>query len=143
MIPLSKDELTEIIDGLHLQMVWIWLAIDSVEALHSIDSEKTKLAPNFIYIAKTSLIYRYSMELAKLCNEHEEVSIHKIKSMCLCNKEYFDTSFDIEGYCKYFKEELCKYNTLINNIIGRRKKHMLIMTRIITCLAKKLLMTFR
>lgn len=119
---ISKDKLTEIIDGLHLQMVWILVAIDSLEALSTIDSEKLKLAPNFIYITKTSLIYRYSMELAKLCGENEEISINEIRNMCLRHKKYFDASFDIDGFCKCFKQELHKYKTLIENIIGRRRK---------------------
>ena len=43
---ISKDKLTEIIDGLHLQMVWVWLAIDSLEAIKTIDKGKIKQAQN-------------------------------------------------------------------------------------------------
>lgn len=54
---ISKDKLTEIIDGLHLQMVWVWLAIDSLNAIKTIDKAKIKRAQNFMYITHSSLIY--------------------------------------------------------------------------------------
>lgn len=41
---ISKEKLTEIIDGLYLQIVWVWLCIDSLEALKSIDKNKIKIA---------------------------------------------------------------------------------------------------
>ena len=119
---ISKDKLTEIIDGLHLQMVWVWLSIDSLEAIKNIDKSKIKRAQNFMYITHSSLIYRYSMELAKLFDKKEGLSIYQIKSLCLQNKDYFDASFDITEYCKNFKKALGHYNSLINNIRERRRK---------------------
>ena len=38
---ISKDKLTEIIDGLHLQMVWVWLAIDSLNVIKPLTREKS------------------------------------------------------------------------------------------------------
>ena len=119
---ISKDKLTEIIDGLHLQMVWVWLAIDSLNAIKTIDKAKIKRAQNFMYITHSSLIYRYSMELAKLFDQEDGLSIYRIRNMCLQNKGYFDSSFDIEDYCKSFKKSLSQYKPLINNITERRRK---------------------
>ena len=119
---ISKDKLTEIIDGLHLQMVWVWLAIDSLEAIKTIDKGKIKQAQNFMYITHSSLIYRYSMELAKLFDQEDGLSIYRIRNMCLQNKVYFDASFDISEYCKIFRKELNQYNSLIKNIRERRRK---------------------
>lgn len=119
---ISKEKLTEIIDGLHLQMAWVWLAIDSLEAIKSIDKSKIKRVQNFMYITHSSLIYRYSMELAKLFDQKEGLSIYRIKNLCLQNKEYFDASFDIAEYSKNFKKALGQYNPLIKNITERRRK---------------------
>ena len=119
---ISKDKLTEIIDGLHLQLVWVWLAIDSLNAIKTIDKAKIKRAQNFMYITHSSLIYRYSMELAKLFDQEDGLSIYRIRNMCLQNKGYFDSSFDIEDYCKSFKKSLSQYKPLINNITERRRK---------------------
>ncbi len=119
---ISKEDLTRIIDGLHLQMAWVWLCIDSLEAIRGIDKNQIKRAQNFMYITHSSLIYRYSMELAKLFDKQDGLSINQIKNMCMNNKEYFDPSFDIEGYCKSFKKELNQYNCLIKNIRERRRK---------------------
>ena len=118
----SKETLTEIIDGLHLQMVWVWLSIDSLEAINSIDKNKLRVAKNFIYITRSSLIYRYSMELAKLFDTEKGLSINRINNMCLQNKEYFDATFDILEYCKNFKKSLNQYNSLTKNITERRRK---------------------
>ena len=119
---ISKDKLTEIIDGLHLQMVWVWLAIDSLDAIKTIDKEKMKRAQNFMYITHSSLIYRYSMELAKLFDKKEGLHIYKIRNLCLQNKKYFDTSFDITEYCLNFKKTLKQYNSSIENVKKRRMK---------------------
>lgn len=119
---ISKEELTRIIDGLHLQMAWVWLCIYSLEAIRGIDKNQIKRAQNFMYITHSSLIYRYSMELAKLFDKQDGLSINQIKNMCLNNKEYFDPSFDIEEYCKSFKKELNQYNSIIKNIRERRRK---------------------
>lgn len=119
---ISKDKLTEIIDGLHLQMVWVWLAIDSLDAIKTIDKVKIKRAQNFMYITHSSLIYRYSMELAKLFDQKDGLSIYQIRNMCLQNKRYFDAAFDIAEYCKNFKKALGQYKSLIKNITERRRK---------------------
>ena len=119
---ISKDKLTEIIDGLHLQMVWVWLAIDSLDAIKTIDKVKIKRAQNFMYITHSSLIYRYSMELAKLFDQGDGLCIYRIRNMCLQNKGHFDSSFDIEDYCENFKKALGQYNSLIKNITERRRK---------------------
>lgn len=103
-------------------MVWVWLAIDSLEAIKSIDKSKIKRAQNFMYITHSSLIYRYTMELAKLFDKKEGLSIYQIKNLCLQNKGYFDASFDIVEYCKGFKKALGQYNLLIKNITERRRK---------------------
>lgn len=103
-------------------MVWVWLAIDSLNAIKTIDKVKIKQAQNFMYITHSSLIYRYSMELAKLFDQEDGLSIYRIRNMCLQNKGYFDDSFDIVEYCKNFKKSLSQYKPLINNITERRRK---------------------
>ena len=103
-------------------MVWIWLCIDSLDAIRDIDKSEIKKAQNFMYITHSSLIYRFSMELAKLFDKKDGLSIYEIKNMCLNNKEYFDPSFDIEEYCRTFKKKLNNYDSLKKNIMGRRKK---------------------
>ena len=103
-------------------MVWVWLAIDSLNAIKTIDKVKIKRAQNFMYITHSSLIYRYSMELAKLFDQKGGLSIYEIRNMCLQNKGYFDDSFDLVEYCKNFKKSLGQYKPLINNITERRRK---------------------
>lgn len=119
---IGKDELCEIIDGLFLQVVWIKLCLDELDALKEIGNDKIKIAKHFFYIAHSSLIYRYSMELAKLFDIEKGLSIYRISNLCGANKEYFDNTFDIIQYCRDFRKELKKYNKLIDNIRGRRMK---------------------
>ena len=118
---ISKEKLTEIIDGLFLQIVWILLCIDSLEALRDIDKSKKKIAKNFLYITKTSLVYRYSMELAKLF-DNRGLSLYEIIKRCKNNPDYFYEKFDVEQYCDEFRRTLSQHNTLISNIRNRRRK---------------------
>ena len=118
---ISKDHLTEIIDGLYLQIVWVCLCIDSLEAMNNIEKEKFNIANNFFYITHTSLIFRYTMELAKLLSEKEKYSFYRICNLCSSNVQYFE-SFDIVDYCKLAKKQVNKYSNTIQNIIERRNK---------------------
>ncbi len=117
---MSREELTHIIDGVYLQIVWVWLCIDSLEAMKCIEQEKYEIAKNFFYITHSSLIYRYTMELAKLlCNE-EECSLNSICNLCSTHLRYFDESFDVKAYCRLVKKEIKKHSTTVNCIIKRR-----------------------
>lgn len=120
MEKISKDELTKILDGLALQTIWISMCIDELDALQEIGNDRIKIAKNFFYITHSSLIYRYSMEIAKLFDDGDVLSIYRIRNICLKHKEYF--SVDITEYCKKFKDELKKYNETIINIQNRRNK---------------------
>lgn len=53
---IGKNELCEIIDGLFLQVVWIKLCLDELEALKEIGNDKIKIAKHFFYITHSSLI---------------------------------------------------------------------------------------
>ena len=86
----SREEMIKIIDGMILQVVWIKMCIDTLEALKAIDKEKFSKSKNFIYITQSSLIYRYSMELVKLLNRAEKMSIYRILNLCKENSEMFD-----------------------------------------------------
>lgn len=98
------------------------MCIDELDAIQEIGNDKIKIAKNFFYITHSSLIYRYSMELAKLFDKGDVLSIYKIRNMCLNNEEYFKPDIDMKEYCKAFKNELDKYKTTICNIQKRRNK---------------------
>lgn len=118
----TKNELTQIIDGLHLQMVWISICIESLEYLQNIEKEKLEKSKNFWYITKTSLVYRFSMELAKLFDEQKGLSLRRIKNMCSNNSHYFHDSSFVVNYCRDFTNQLKKYAVVCNNIKERRDK---------------------
>ncbi|MBE7024414.1 MAG: hypothetical protein E7412_08150, partial [Ruminococcaceae bacterium] len=138
---ISKEKLTEVLDGLHLQIVWVWLCLDSLDAIRSLGNERMKIAKNFFYITHSSLIYRYSMELAKLLDEKEGLSIYRIKNMCAQNNEYFDNSFDVNEYCKAFKKALNQHSLLIKNLRERRCKTYAHNDENTICSAKRQLLT--
>lgn len=117
----SREEMIKIIDGMILQVVWIKMCIDTLEALKAIDKEKFSKSKNFIYITQSSLIYRYSMELVKLLNRTEKMSIYRILNLCKENSEMFDDSLSVVSYCKDVKKELDKYKDTITSLINRRK----------------------
>ncbi len=117
---ITKERLTEIIDGLHLQIIWVLLCIDSLEAMKAIDRDSFKIAQNFFYITHSSLIYRYTMELSKLSDDTEECSFKRICNMCSKNPLYFDKSFDVFQYCRSAKKEIEKYKDTIVNLVKRR-----------------------
>ena len=117
----TREEMFQIIDGMFLQVVWINLCIDTLEAFKTIDKEKFSKSKNFIYITQTSLIYRYSMELVKLLNRAEKMSIYRVLNLSKENAEFFDESFGIVDYCKDVKKELDKYKDTITSLINRRK----------------------
>lgn len=118
----TKEELTRIIDGLHLQMVWVRQCIDSLEYLENVKKAKLDSSRNFWYIARTSMIYRFSMELAKLFDEQKGLSIKRIKNMCTNNSSFFDDSSFIVNYCRDFTNQLKSYSLVCNNIKERRDK---------------------
>ena len=119
---IDKAKLTEIIDSLHLQITWVWMCIDALEALNAIPEKKLNVAKNFIYITRSSLVYRYSMELSKLVDTQKGLSIFRIKNLCSQNHTYFDDSFNVIEYCRNFDKEIKQYSDLIKNLKGRRHK---------------------
>ena len=103
---LTKENLTQIIDSLHLQSVWIRECIDIVEYLSNVNKERLKPSRNFWHMTKSSLIYRYSIELAKLFDEGEGLSIYDIRNLCIRNSAFFNNPSFVTQYCKDFKKEL-------------------------------------
>lgn len=121
---ISKEKLIEILDGAFLQIIWIRLCIDELLAIQEIDNDKLKIANNFIYITHSSLIYRYTMELAKLFGCNEQRSIYKICQLCSEHLEYFDVNidFDLQAFCKEYERTIKEYKDTTDNIIKRRNK---------------------
>lgn len=119
---ISKEKLIEILDSAFLQIIWIRLCIDELLAIQEIDNDKLRIANNFIYITHSSLIYRYTMELAKLLNHNEQRSICNICKLCSEHLEYFDVDFDLQAFCKEYQRKLKEYKKTTDNIVKRRNK---------------------
>ena len=119
---LTKENLTQIIDSLHLQSVWIRECIDIVVSLSNVNKEKLKPARNFWHMTKSSLIYRYSIELAKLFDEGEGLSIYDIRNLCIRNSAFFNNPSFVTQYCKDFKKELKNHSETVKNLCDRRNK---------------------
>lgn len=117
----TKEELTKIIDSLHLQIVWIRMCFDIAEYLQDIDKEKLKNAKNFWYLTKTSLGYRGLMELVKLFDEEDCLSIKRIRNMCSRNSQLFNDSSVVEC-CRNFGKELNKLSAISTKLYNRRNK---------------------
>ena len=118
---MTKEELTKIIDSLHLQIVWVRMCIDIAEYLHNIDKNKLKNAKNFWYLTRTSLAYRGLMELVKLFDEEDGLSIKRIKNSCSRNSQFFNDSSVVE-YCRNFEKELKAFSAVSTKLYNRRKK---------------------
>ena len=120
-LTMTKEELTKIIDSLHLQIVWIRMCIEIAEYLHNVDKNKLKNAKNFWYLTKTSLAYRGLMELAKLFDEEHGLSLKQIKNLCSRNNQVFNDSSVVE-YCRYFEKELKAFSAITTKLHTRRNK---------------------
>ena len=114
----SKDELKSIIDGLFVQICTIGLCLDTLSVLKEIGNEKIQSlkANNFFYITHTSLIFRYHLELSKLLNDNEKMSIKKISTKVCNNCHYFKNPEEVKNICKDLEQKLIKY-TDINKIL--------------------------
>ena len=119
---LTKENLTQIIDSLHLQSVWIRECIDIVEYLSNVNKERLKPSRNFWHMTKSSLIYRYSIELAKLFDEGEGLSIYDIRNLCIRNSAFFNNPSFVTQCCKDFKKELKNHSKTVKNLCDRRNK---------------------
>lgn len=118
---MTKKELTKIIDSLHLQIVWVRMCIDIAEYLHNIDKSKLKNAKNFWHLTRTSLAYRGLMELAKLFDEEDCLSIKQIKNLCSRNSQFFN-DFSVIEYCRNFEKELKAFSAVSTKLYNRRNK---------------------
>lgn len=119
---LTKENLTQIIDSLHLQSVWIRECIDIVEYLSNVNKERLKPSRNFWHMTKSSLIYRYSIELAKLFDKGKGLSIYDINNRCMQNLSFFNDPSFVTQYCEDFKEQLKNYSKTEKNLRDRRNK---------------------
>ena len=119
---LTKENLTQIIDSLHIQSVWIRECIDIVEYLSNVNKEKLKPSRNFWHMTKSSLIYRYSIELAKLFDESEGLSIYDIRNLCIRNSAFFNNPSFVTQYCKDFKKQIKNHSETVKNLCDRRNK---------------------
>ena len=120
----SKDELKNIIDGLFVQICTIGLCLDTLSALKEIGNEKIQSlkANNFFYITHTSLIFRYHLELSKLLNDNEKMSIKKISTKVCNNCHYFKNPEEVKNICKDLEQKLIKYTDINKILISRRNK---------------------
>lgn len=121
ILTMTKEELTKIIDSLHLQIVWIRMCIDIAEYLHNIDNNKLKEAKNFWHLTRTSLAYRGLMELAKLFDEENGLSLKQIKNLCSRNNQVFNDS-SVVDYCRNFEKELKVFSAVSTKLHTRRNK---------------------
>ena len=121
---LSKKELTDLIHNFHYQVRIINLCLDELDALKEIGNDRIKSikANNFFYIAHTSIIFRYEVELSKICNANKEGSINWICNRIIDNIEYFRHSNEVEAKCKQLKKDIKKYKNTLGNIHNRRNK---------------------
>lgn len=118
----TREDLIRIIDCLHLQSVWIRECIDIVEYLSNVNKEKLKPSRNFWHMTKSSLIYRYSIELAKLFDKGKGLSIYDINNRCMQNLSFFNDPSFVTQYCKDFKKELKNHSETVKNLCDRRNK---------------------
>ncbi len=120
----SKDELKSIIDGLFVQICTIGLCLDTLSVLKEIGNEKIQSlkANNFFYITHTSLIFRYHLELSKLLNDNEKMSIKKISTKVCNNCHYFKNPEEVKNICKDLEQKLIKYTDINKILISRRNK---------------------
>ncbi len=118
----SKNELTELIHNFHYQVRIIKLCLDELDALKEVGNDRLKKlkANNFFYIAHTSIIFRYEVELSKICNANKEGSINWICNRIIDNIEYFRHSNEVEAKCKQLKKDVKKYKNTLGNIISNR-----------------------
>ena len=120
---ITKEELTKIIDDFHFHIMIVLLCMDELDALCEIKrEEKTKLqANNFFYIAHSSLIFRYEIELAKLVISDEERSVLTICSLCKKHADYFySDSETIKEKCKSMKQVINSFSEQNLNLKNRR-----------------------
>lgn len=119
---ITKEELTKIIDDLHFHIMIILLCMDELDALCEIKrEEKIKLqANNFFYIAHSSLIFRYEIELAKLVNNDEQRSVIKICALCKTHADYFFAPEEINNLCNRMKQVINSYSEQNYNLKQRR-----------------------
>lgn len=121
---LSRSELTDLIHNFHYQVRIIKLCLDELDALKEIGNDRIKMlkANNFFYIAHTSIIFRYEVELSKLFDGKKEGSINWICNRIKDHKEYFRCPDEVITKCKDLKKDIKKYKTTLGNINNRRNK---------------------
>lgn len=120
----SKNELTELIHNFHYQVRIIKLCLDELDALKEVGNDRLKKlkANNFFYIAHTSIIFRYEVELTKLFDKNNSGSINWICNRINNNIEYFLHPNEVEAKCKQLKKDIKKYKNTLGNIHNRRNK---------------------
>ena len=118
---MTKEELTKIIDNLHLQMVWVKMCFDISKYLKNVDADKLRRAKNFWYLTRTSLAYRGLMELAKLFDKQDGLYIKKIKNLCSKNSGLFNDS-SVVDYCRKFEKDLNSLSDISTRLYNRRNK---------------------
>lgn len=118
----TKEDLLRIIDSLYLQSIWIQECIYIVEYINNVDKEKLKPSRNFWHMTKSSLIYRYSIELAKLFDEGKGLSIYNIRNLCIQNSAFFNNPSFVTQHCEDFKEQLKNHSKTVKNLRDRRNK---------------------
>lgn len=117
---ITKEELSKILEDFYFQVLEISLCLDSLHALKEIENEKIRIAEHFFFITQRALVFRYSMELNKVINSDERMSIYRIRNICDQNIEHFDNAEEIKRLCKEIKDDLEKHKSLSKNLKNRR-----------------------
>lgn len=119
---ITKEELCGILEDFYSQILEIALCLDSLHALREIGNEKMKIANVFFFVTQRALIFRYSLELNKVINSNESMSINRICNICNQNIEHFNDSECVKTLCENIKNELKKHKSLSENLEERRNK---------------------
>lgn len=117
-IDFETDELIRKARVFQWIIINIILCIDEVIAISKIDEEliNAKKASEFLYAAQNAMVYRYTMEIAKLFDsESKSVNFSSFKN------ELAQEGFKSENLEKY-KEKIKKYKNDIKSIKKRRHK---------------------
>ena len=129
---MTKEELTKIIDSLHLQIVWVRMCIDIAEYLHNIDKSKLKNAKNFWHLTRTSLAYcrnfekelkAFSAVSTKLYNRRNKSLAHNDKDYYFYNKESVDKFYLEFDEIKELSMVIYNFAVTMQNKIDSPKKN--------------------
>lgn len=120
---ITKDQLQILIDSFHEQIEVICLCIDMIDAIYEIGASRIneKEVSNFFEITRSSLVFRYEIELAKILGKTEKINVKKVCDICKSNAHYFICSEKkLIEICDDIELTLKKNNAINTNLKKRR-----------------------